>query len=362
MTTAEKPGGKAPAPKMTINKIGLSKPDYRGLPSTLCAGCGHDSIASQIIQSAFEMSLKPHQVIKLSGIGCSSKSPAYFLSRSHGINVVHGRMPSIATGAMLANRGMKAIGVSGDGDTGSIGLGQYKHLLRRNVPMVYIIENNGVYGLTKGQFSATADQGQKLKYAGVNELMPIDLCMEAIIAECGFVARSFAGDAKQVRELLKAAMAYNGTAVLDIISPCVTFNNHAESTKSYTYGKEREEVLQDISFVQAYEEISIDQEPGTVQEVKLHDGPTILLRKLQTEGESNGDGRYHDPTNKMAALQLLMEAREKQEFITGLIYINESRPTLVDLERVPETPLAALPETQLRSSPDKLAAVMGEFA
>jgi 2-oxoglutarate ferredoxin oxidoreductase subunit beta len=354
MATAEKPGGKpAPTPKPTINKIGLTKPDYRGLPSTLCAGCGHDSIASQIIQSSFEMSLKPHQVLKLSGIGCSSKSPAYFLSRSHGINVVHGRMPSVATGAMLANRGMKAIGVSGDGDTGSIGFGQYKHLLRRNVPMVYIIENNGVYGLTKGQFSATADLGQKLKHAGTNELMPIDLCMEAIIAECGFVARSFAGDAKQVRELLKAAMSYNGTAVLDIISPCVTFNNHAESTKSYTYGKEHEEMLQDISFVQAFEEVEVDYEPGSVQEVKLHDGPRILLKKLD---------RAHDPTDKMSALKLLQEARDKQEFITGLIYINESRPTLVDLESLPETPLAALSEDKLRSTPERLAQVMAEFS
>lgn len=367
MATAEKPGGKAPAPKMTVNKIGLSKPDYRGLPSTLCAGCGHDSIASQIIQSAFELSLKPHQVIKLSGIGCSSKSPAYFLSRSHGINVVHGRMPSIATGAMLANRTMKAVGVSGDGDTGSIGFGQYKHLLRRNVPMVYIIENNGVYGLTKGQFSATADIGQKLKYAGTNEFMPLDLCLEAIIAECGFVARSFAGDAKQVRELLKAAMSYEGTAVLDIISPCVTFNNHEQSTKSYSYGKEHEEILQDISFVQAYEEIEIEQEPGTVQEVKLHDGPTLLLRKLQTKKGEGGEqatnplARYHDPTDRMAAIQLLLEAREKQEFITGLIYINESRRTLVDVERLPETPLVALSDAQLRSTPEQLAAVMQEF-
>ncbi len=364
MATAAKPGGAA-APKPTTNRIGLTKPDYRGLPSTLCAGCGHDSIASQIIQSAFELSLKPHQVIKLSGIGCSSKSPAYFLSRSHGINVVHGRMPSIATGAMLANRHMLAIGVSGDGDTGSIGLGQYKHLIRRNVPMVYIIENNGVYGLTKGQFSATADLGQTLKYAGTNELMPIDLCLEAIIAECGFVARSFAGDAKQVRELLKAAMSYNGTAVLDIISPCVTFNNDPKSTKSYSYGKEHEEILQDISFVPAYEEIQIEQEEGTVQEVKLHDGPTILLRKLKTrKGDTDGhaDGRYHDPTDKEAAIKLLLDAREKQEFITGLIYINESRPTLIDIARIPDEPLARLPEAKLRSTPDQFAAVMREFA
>ncbi|WP_029214525.1 2-oxoacid:ferredoxin oxidoreductase subunit beta [Kallotenue papyrolyticum] len=363
MATAVKPGGAA-APKPSVNRIGLTKPDYRGLPSTLCAGCGHDSIASQIIQSAFELALQPHMVIKLSGIGCSSKSPAYFLSRSHGINAVHGRMPSVATGAMLAHRHMLAIGVSGDGDTGSIGLGQFKHLVRRNVPMVYIIENNGVYGLTKGQFSATADLGQTLKYAGTNELMPIDLCLEALIAECGFVARSFAGDAKQVRELLKAAMSYRGTAVLDIISPCVTFNNHPESTKSYPYGKEHEEILQDIHFVPAYEEIQIEQEEGTVQEVKLHDGPTILLRKLRSRpgGGSDANGKYHDPTDKEAAIRLLLEARERQELITGLIYINESRPTFLDIQRLPDEPLARLPEAKLRSSPERLAAVMQEFA
>jgi 2-oxoglutarate ferredoxin oxidoreductase subunit beta len=352
MATATKPGG-APSPRVTTNKIGLTKTEYRGLPSTLCAGCGHDSIASQIIQSAFDLSLKPHQMIKLSGIGCSSKSPAYFLSRSHGINVVHGRMPSVATGAMLANRHLLAVGVSGDGDTGSIGLGQYKHLLRRNVPMVYIIENNGVYGLTKGQFSATADLGQKLKYAGTNELLPIDLCLEAIVMDCGFVARSFAGDAKQVRELLKAAMNYDGTAVLDIISPCVTFNNDPQSTKSYPFGKEHEEVLQDIKFVPAYEEVSVDYEEGTTQEVKLHDGPTILLKKLD---------RGHDPTDKLAAIRLLEEAREKQEFITGLLYINEDRPTLTDIVRTVDTPLVALSEEKLRPTPEAFAQVMAEFA
>ncbi len=235
-----------------VNLIGLTKADYKGLPSTLCQGCGHDSISSQIINVCYELSIPPHRVIKMSGIGCSSKSPAYFLNRAHGFNAVHGRMPSVTTGASLANRGLLPLAVSGDGDTGSIGLGQYKHLIRRNVPMVYIIENNGVYGLTKGQFSATADVGQKLKYAGVNELPPIDLCMEAIIAGAGFVARSFAGDARQVRELLKAALNFRGTAVLDIISPCVTFNNHEESTKSYPWGKQHEEPLHDITFVPKY--------------------------------------------------------------------------------------------------------------
>ncbi len=335
-----------------LNLVGLEKSDYKGRPSTLCQGCGHDSISSQIINVAFELSLPPYKVIKMSGIGCSSKSPAYFLNRSHGFNALHGRMPSVVTGASLANRELLPIAVSGDGDTGSIGLGQYKHILRRNVPMVYIIENNGVYGLTKGQFSATADVGQKLKYAGLNELPPIDLCMEAIIAGCGFVARSFAGDAKQVRELLKAAISYEGTAVLDIISPCVTFNNHDESTKSYPYGKAHEERLHDITFIPKYEEINVDYEEGSTIEVKMHDGPTIQLKKLDRE---------YDPTNKIAAMSLLSEAEEKQEFITGLIYINQSRPTLQKVLDLPETPLVHLSEEQLRPSKEALGKVMAEL-
>lgn len=343
MATAAKPDGRK------INAIGLERTDYKGGVSTLCAGCGHDSISSQIMTAAFELSLKPHTIIKMSGIGCSSKSPAYFLSRSHGFNAVHGRMPSVVTGAKLANRTLQAIAVSGDGDTGSIGLGQYKHLLRRNVPMVYIIENNGVYGLTKGQFSATADIGQKLKYAGLNELPPIDLCAEAILAGCGFVARSFSGDAKQVRELLKAAMSYHGTAVVDIISPCVTFNNHEDSTKSYSYGKAHEEQIHDITFIQQYEEIAVDYEPGTVQVVKMHDGPTIQLKKLE---------RDYDPTDKLGALRLLEGAHERQEFITGLLYFNEQRETLIEVEDLPETPLVHLQEQHLRPSADKLKEVM----
>lgn len=336
-----------------LNLVGLEKGDYKGRPSTLCQGCGHDSISSQIINVCFELSLPPHKVIKMSGIGCSSKSPAYFLNRSHGFNALHGRMPSVVTGASLANRELLPLAVSGDGDTGSIGLGQYKHILRRNVPMVYIIENNGVYGLTKGQFSATADLGQKLKYAGLNELPPIDLCMEAIIAGCGFVARSFAGDAKQVRELLKSALSYNGTAVLDIISPCVTFNNHEESTKSYPYGKAHEERLHDITFVPAYEEIQVDYEPGTGMSVKMHDGPTIQLKKLDRE---------YDPTNKIKAMSLLSEAEDKQEFITGLIYINEARGTLQDVLRLPQSALAHLAQEQVRPGPEALERVMAAMA
>lgn len=332
-----------------LNLVGLEKGDYKGLPSTLCQGCGHDSISSQIINVAFELSLKPHQIIKMSGIGCSSKSPAYFMNRSHGFNALHGRMPSVVTGASIANRALTPIAVSGDGDTGSIGLGQYKHLLRRNVPMVYIIENNGVYGLTKGQFSATADVGQSLKYAGTNELPPIDLCLEALVLDCGFVARSFAGDAKQVRELLKAAINYNGTAVLDIISPCVTFNNHEESTKSYPYGKANEERLHDITFVPTYEEIQVDYDPGTTISVQLHEGPTIQLKKLDRE---------YDPRDKVAAMKLLVEAQRDQEFITGLLYINEARGTIHETTHLTETPLAQLQETQLRPPKEALDKLM----
>lgn len=334
------------------NLIGLERNDYKGGTSTLCQGCGHDSITSGIIMAAFEMSLPPSRVIKMSGIGCSSKSPAYFMNRSHGFNSVHGRMPSVTTGASVANHTLLPIAVSGDGDTGSIGLGQFKHIVRRNVRMVYIIENNGVYGLTKGQFSATSDINQKLKYSGTNEFMPIDLCMEAIVANCGFVARSFAGDAKQVRALLKAAMAYRGLAVLDIISPCVTFNNLPESTKSYPFGKEKEQPIHDIHFVPSFEEITVEYEPGTDQAVKLHDGSTIILHKLTED---------YNPTDRMSALRLLDDARRDQKLITGLLYFDESRRTLNDVLDLPETPLAHLPESALVPARDRFDAMLGEL-
>lgn len=341
-----------PAPGAKLNLIGLEKGDYKGNPSTLCQGCGHDSISSQIMAVAYELSLQPSQVIKMSGIGCSSKSPAYFLNRSFGFNALHGRMPSVTTGATTVNRNLQALAVSGDGDTGSIGFGQFKHLLRRNVPMVYIIENNGVYGLTKGQFSATADVGQKLKYAGTNELPPIDLCLEAIIADCGFVARSFAGDAKQVRELLKAALNYHGTAVIDIISPCVTFNNHEDSTKSYPYGKAHEERIHDITFVPKFEEINVDYEEGSLIQVQLHNGPTVQLHKLD---------KAYDPTDRMAAIHLLEETAARHEFITGLIYINESRQTLPEVLRLTETPLVDLPEDRVRPSREALSNILASI-
>ena len=336
-----------------INLIGLSKNEYKGQPSTLCKGCGHNSIASQIIQVAYDLNIRPHEIIKLSGIGCSSKSPAYFLGMSHGFNSLHGRMPSIGTGALMANHHLKAIGVSGDGDTASIGMGQFKHVLRRNVRMVYIIENNGVYGLTKGQFSATADEGDELKYAGKNELPPIDICMEAIMAGAGFVARSFSGDAKQVRELLKAALSHRGTAVLDIISPCVAFNNVDTSSKSYGFGREHEAPLHDFGWVPPALEIEIEEhEPGTLRAIIMHDGSHIQLRKLQED---------YDPTNRMEALRLLEETEHTEEFVTGLIYFNPVRESLAEAANLPDTPLALLPDEVIRPSKESLADVMASL-
>ncbi len=339
--------------RMRVNDIGLAKVDYNGRPTTLCQGCGHNSISSQIIQVAYELSIKPQEIIKLSGIGCSSKSPAYFLGMSHGFNALHGRMPSIGTGALMANHHLSAVGVSGDGDTASIGMGQFKHLMRRNVRMVYIVENNGVYGLTKGQFSATADEGQKLKYAGENELPPIDICLEAILAGCGFVARSFSGDAKQVRELLKAALSHRGTAVLDIISPCVAFNNHETSTKSFKYGKDHEQPLHDIGWVAPAEEIMIgDYDPGEMRVVEMHDGSHIQLRKLESD---------YDPTDKLGAVHRLQWAEAQQEFITGLIYYDPQRPNLAEAENLVDTPLAQLSETQLRPPKATLDKLMADL-
>ena len=333
-----------------VNALGLAQTDYKGLPSTLCQGCGHNSIANQIVQVAYEMNVRPAEMLKLSGIGCSSKSPAYFLGQSFGFNTLHGRMPSLATGALLANHAMQAIAVSGDGDTASIGLGQFKHLLRRNVRMVYVVENNGVYGLTKGQFSATADEGQTLKYAGTNELPPIDICMEAILAGCGFVARSFSGDPTQVRELMKAALSHRGTAVLDIISPCVAFNNDDASTKSYSYGKEHELPLHAIGFVPREAEIEIAAyDPGEVRVVHMHDGAAIQLRKLETD---------YDPTDRLGAMHRLQWAQAQGEFITGLIYYDDSRPSLAEAAQLVDAPLAALDEERLRPGPEALAALM----
>ncbi|MFQ5409741.1 MAG: 2-oxoacid:ferredoxin oxidoreductase subunit beta [Anaerolineales bacterium] len=332
-----------------LNRIGLTKKDYGGRPSTLCAGCGHDSISSQIITVCYELGIKPEGLIKLSGIGCSSKSPAYFISRSHGFNAVHGRMPSVGTGALLANRSLKAIGVSGDGDTSSIGIGQFKHVMRRNVPLVYVVENNGVYGLTKGQFSPTADVGSIQKHYGQNELPPVDLALEAISAGCGYVARSFAGDPKQVRPLLKGALAFEGTSMLDVISPCVTFNNHDASTKSFAWMRAHDEPLHLVDYVPAQAEISVDYEPGETREVQLHDGSHIVLKKLDED---------YDPTNRDAAIAILEKSRREGVFLTGLIYFNPQVEILAEQIGLTETPLALLPDDQLRPPPESLDRIM----
>ena len=337
---------------LQVNLIGLEKSDYRGDTTTLCQGCGHNSIASQIIAACYEMDIQPENLIKFSGIGCSSKSPAYFLGRSFGFNGLHGRMPSLATGSMFGDHTMLAIGVSGDGDTASIGMGQFKHVMRRNLPMVYIIENNGVYGLTKGQFSATAESGLTLKGYGTNPYMPIDLAWEALVGNATFVARSFAGDPKQVKELIKAALSHRGIAVLDIISPCVTFNNTDTSMHSYAWGKEHEVALHELSYVPVREDILVDYEEGDMIDVTMHDGSTVVLKKLEHD---------YDPTNRSHALSILEEANTKNWLLTGLIYIDTEAPCLLDIFNLTDTALNRLKEHQIRPSResiDKVNAMM----
>src|ERR1700692_657864 len=288
-TTTNTPApSSAPAPK--TNRIGLTVIDYKGGKTTLCAGCGHNAISERIIDAMYEMGVQPERVAKLSGIGCSSKSPAYFMNRAHSLNSVHGRMPSVATGAMLANKDLIALGVTGDGDTVSIGVGQFVHLMRRNLPIIYVIEDNGCYGLTKGQFSATADLGSALKSGVVNDLPPVDTCAMAIQFGATFVGRSFSGDKRQLHTMLKAAIAHRGTVMLDVVSPCVTFNDHEGSTKSYKYMKDHEEPLQEIDFIPVFENISVEYDPGTTLEVAMHDGSRLRLRKLEQD---------YDPTNKI---------------------------------------------------------------
>jgi 2-oxoglutarate ferredoxin oxidoreductase subunit beta len=334
------------------NRVGLTAKDYGGLKSTLCVGCGHDVITRQITQAFFDMGVPPHKVAKLSGIGCSSKTTAYFADRGHGFNAVHGRMPAVATGALLANQSLLAIGVSGDGDTASIGAGQFVHLLRRNVPMIYIVENNGVYGLTKGQFSATADLGSKLKTGVVNDLPAIDLCALAIELGCGYVARSFSGDMKQLLALIKGAIAHRGTALLDVISPCVTFNNHEDSTKSYKWAKDHEIPIQEIGFIPYFDEIYVEYDPGTTQDVTLHDGSHIRLKKLRED---------YDPTNKNSAFDLLREATQKQEFLTGLIYVEPTKKDFLSLLDLPVEPLTTLPLERVRPTEEALTQMMEEL-
>ena len=329
----------AAVPLKKVNRLNLDVSSYRGGKTTLCVGCGHNAISERIIDAFFEMGVDPHRVVKLSGIGCSSKSPAYFLNPSHGFNSVHGRMPSVATGAMLANKSLLAIGVSGDGDTGAIGIGQFVHAMRRNLPFIYIIEDNGCYGLTKGQFSPTADLGSKAKNGVVNDLPPIDMCTLAIELGASFVARSFSGDKKQLLSILKAAIAHKGTSLIDVISPCVTFNDHEGSTKSYAYVKDHEAELGEISFVPFFEDITVEYEPGSTTAVKMHDGSQLFLRKIAED---------YNPSDKMTAKRLIHESLSRGEFATGVIYVEPDKDDFLESLNLVDEPLMSLPQSRVR--------------
>ena len=340
--------------KQKENSLGFPVLDYRGGKTTLCAGCGHNSISERIIECFWEMGVDQTQVIKMSGIGCSSKSPAYFLNMSHGFNSVHGRMPSVTTGALLANRTLRALGVTGDGDSASIGVGQFVHLMRRNVPMVYIIEDNGCYGLTKGQFSATADIGSTLKSGVVNEFEPIDTCALAIQLGATYVARSFSGDKKQLQAVIKGAMAHNGTAMIDVISPCVTFNDHSGSTKSYEYVQNHREDLQQIGFVPFYEEIQLEEEstPGELLEVELHDGSHLLLKRIEND---------YTPDDRVRAIEKLHRSAAEGHLLTGIFYVENKKPNFLEILDLIPTPLAHLPMSKLRPGRAALDEVMDEL-
>ncbi|NCN26521.1 2-oxoacid:ferredoxin oxidoreductase subunit beta [bacterium] len=333
---------KTPQTEEKTNHIGLTKEAYGGLPSTLCAGCGHDSITRHIISAFYEMGIKPHNVIKLSGIGCSSKTPAYFMSKAHGFNSVHGRMPSVTTGAILANRTLEAIGVSGDGDTASIGMGQFVHMIRRNVDCTYIVENNGVYGLTKGQFSATADPGSVLKKGETNDYPDIDLCSMAILLGCNYVGRSFSGDMNQMVPMIQGGIAHRGTAMLDVISPCVTFNNHEGSTKSFLNVKKNDIAIHEIGFHPYFETPEVDLKHGEERQVELPDGSVISLKKVSQD---------HDPTNATEALNMINESKAKGQILTGLLYANpKANVSFRERLKMVDKPLAYQTEDECRIS------------
>jgi len=322
-----------------LNKLKLSEKDYDGAPSTMCRGCGHDAISASVQRAYFESSIEPRKVVKLSGIGCSSKTPAYFLSQSFGFNAVHGRMSAVATGVNLANHTLMPIGVSGDGDTSAIGLGNFCHMMRRNVNITYIIENNGVYGLTKGQFSATADVGSVMKGGKVNDIPAIDLAELAITLGATYIARSFSGDRKQLTPLVQGALAHKGSAILDVISPCVTFNNHEGSTKSLKYVKGHLDPIHDLDFIPPYENIDVDYDEGTDHEVTMHDGSRIILHKL---------GKGYDPTNKAAAVQAIHASIAEGKFLTGLIYYNPNRKEFAEELNLSDIPLSELGQADLQ--------------
>ena len=335
-----------PARAIKLNVLNEPKDSYTGGKSSLCPGCGHDQISSVIINAAWENGIEPHRVAKMSGIGCSSKTPAYYLGQSHGFNTVHGRMPSVTTGAYTINKDLLYIGVSGDGDSASIGIGQLIHAIRRNMDMVYIVENNGVYGLTKGQYSATADIGSKKKKGAPNETQPIDLCALAINLGCSFVARSFSGSKKQLTSLLKAAMSHKGFAFIDVISPCVTFNNNDESMRSYGYVKENEITLHMTDYIPHFnpvEEVEVPE--GHYTDITLHDGSTIRLETISSE---------HDPGNAVAALTALHQAEADKKHVTGLLYFDNSKPSLAEDMELVDTPLVDVPDAVLRPGKDTL--------
>jgi 2-oxoglutarate ferredoxin oxidoreductase subunit beta len=342
----------ATPPPKKVNRLGLEILNYKGSKTTLCAGCGHNSVSERIVECFYELGVEPYKVAKFSGIGCSSKSPAYFLGLSHGFNGVHGRMPAIATGAILANRTLMGLGVTGDGDTASIGIGQFMHLVRRNMPLIYIIENNGVYGLTKGQFSATADLGSTLKTGIPNDLPPFDCCALALKWGATFVARTFSGDKRQLQAIIKACIAHNGLSVIDVVSPCVTFNDHAGSTKSYSYMKEHEAVLHELDFVPFFEDITVDIPEGESRDVQMHDGSHLRIRKLSRE---------YDPTDRFGALKALEEAEAKAEVLTGVLYVNTQKPNFVEQLGLIEEPLSTLPESAVRPPQTVLDMVMEEL-
>ena len=325
-------------PTLATNKLGFTRRDYEGPVSTLCAGCGHDSISAAIIQAAFNLDIEPHRVAKLSGIGCSSKTPTYFLGQSHGFNTVHGRMPSVLTGANLANRDLIYMGVSGDGDSASIGLGQFAHSMRRAVNMVYIVMNNGVYGLTKGQFSATADKGSKAKRGAINNDSPVDMVGLALQLGATYVARSFSGDKAQLVPLIEGAIAHQGAAFIDVISPCVAFNNHAGSTKSYDYVREHNEAVNRIDFMPRREEITTSYEPGSVQDVVQHDGSVMRLRKLHAD---------YDPNNRIGAMNFLQEHQARGEVVTGLLFVDPQPEDLHVYANTVPVPLNTLGAAEL---------------
>ena len=335
-------------PALPKNALGYTRRDYEGSVSTLCAGCGHDSISAAIIEACFELAIEPHRVAKLSGIGCSSKTPTYFLGNSHGFNSVHGRMPSVLTGANLANRELLYLGVSGDGDSASIGFGQFAHAIRRAVRMVYIVENNGVYGLTKGQFSATADRGSKSKRGNVNADSPIDLVQVALHLGATFVARSFSGDKEQLVPLVKAAIEHEGSAFIDVVSPCVAFNNHPGSTKSYDYVRAHNEAVNRLDFVSPRSPIAVNYAPGSVELVEQHDGSVIALRKLNNE---------YDVNDRLAAMNFLEVHADKGEIVTGLLYLNPAPEDLHDHAHTVAAPLNSLAEQDLCPGSGALAKI-----